>query len=102
MGGTTPWWECFRADLGFEPLDGTELWAPLAFDSQDLASRGSKWIRVVARLRPRVSLEKARAEMDLISARLEKLYPNENSGWRVDISPSVTGNGKDGFQRIPA
>ena len=74
-------------DLGFEPLDGTELWAPLAFDSQDLARRGSKWIRVVARLRPRVSLEKARAEMDLISARLEKLYPNEDSGWRVDISP---------------
>ena len=43
-------------NVGFEPLEGTELWAPLAFDSQDLASRGSKWIHVVARLRPRVSL----------------------------------------------
>ena len=74
-------------NVGFEPLEGTELWAPLAFDSQDLASRGSKWIHVVARLRPRVSLEKARAEMDSISVRLEKLYPAENSGWRVDVSP---------------
>lgn len=74
-------------DVGFEPLEGTELWTPLAFDSQDLASRGSKWIHVVARLRPSISLEKARAEMDSISARLEKLYPAENSGWRVDISP---------------
>ncbi|MGH9702949.1 MAG: ABC transporter permease [Candidatus Acidiferrales bacterium] len=74
-------------DVGFEPLAETELWAPLAFDSQDLASRGSKWIHVVARLRPRVSLEKARVDMDSISARLEKLYPAENSGWRVDVSP---------------
>ena len=89
-------------DLGFEPLEGTELWAPLAFDSQDLASRGSKWIHVVARLRPRVSLEKARAEMDLISARLEKLYPNENSGWRVDISPLFAGDGQGCFKRTSA
>ncbi len=74
-------------DVGFEPLEGTELWAPLAFDSQDLASRNSKWIHVVARLRPHISLQQARAEMDSISARLEKLYPNENSGWRVGISP---------------
>ncbi len=74
-------------DVGFEPLEGTELWAPLAFDSQDLASRGSKWIHVGARLRSRISLVQARAEMDSISARLEKIYPNENSGWRVDISP---------------
>jgi hypothetical protein len=80
--------------FAFPYLKDTEVWAPLAFPLQDLASRGSKWVRVAARLRPGASLAQARAEMDSISAQLEKLYPDDDSGWRVDIAPLFQ-NGAD-------
>jgi len=51
--------------------------APLA---QVDSTRTLHWMRVVARLKPEVSLERARAELDAIGQRLSERYPGENTG----------------------
>ena len=75
------------ADLEFPPLRRSDIWAPLALTSQDLQSRGSKWLSVVARIRPSASLAAARSDMDAISRDLDQAYPDFNKGWRAELLP---------------
>jgi putative ABC transport system permease protein len=56
---------------------GAELWAPLALDGR-VANRGGNSLRVFARLKPGITLERARAEMATITAHLETQYPGTN------------------------
>ena len=46
-----------------------------------------KWLQVVARLKPGVSLAQATSEMATIAARLETLYPGGNQGWTAKVRP---------------
>ena len=59
----------------------TELWSPFAFGPQELRSRALRYVGVVGRLKPDVSMDQAREEMNTIAARLEKQYPAEDKGW---------------------
>ena len=77
-------------NLEFPPLRRAEVWAPLAFSETDLQARGSKWVAVLARLRPGVTLEQARGEMAGISRDLAKSYPDQNTGWQAEIFPLKT------------
>lgn len=75
------------------PLEGREpakLWRTLAIDSETKdpknqpaatspEQRGSHFLRVVARLKPNVPMERAREEMNLIARGLAKQYPDTNS-----------------------
>jgi putative ABC transport system permease protein len=65
-------------------LDG-EVWGNFVPDARD--GRGGRSKDVIARLKPRVSLEAARAEMRAIAARLEKAYPQHNNGMTVIVDP---------------
>ncbi len=56
----------------------TQMWIPLDMDSKSLGHRGSHWANAIGRLKPGVSLERARADLKLISGRLEKTYPDSN------------------------
>ena len=56
----------------------TQMWIPLDMDGKSLGTRGSHWANAIGRLKPGVSLEKARADLKLISGRLEKTFPNSN------------------------
>ncbi|HVN07150.1 MAG TPA: ABC transporter permease [Bryobacteraceae bacterium] len=56
----------------------TQMWVPLDMDPKSLGERGSHWANAVGRLKPGVSLETARADLKVISGRLEKTYPNSN------------------------
>ena len=49
-----------------------EMWAPLAFTEQQLTQRGSHGLSVVARIRPSVTLEQARADMDRVTAQIRE------------------------------
>lgn len=53
-----------------------ELWMPLAPDAERRAQRNAIWLSVVARLRPRVALGQATAELDALNRRLGEQYPN--------------------------
>ena len=52
-------------------------------------TRNFHWMRSYAKLRKGVTLEQARAEMDVIGARIEKLYPDSNKGWGVQVDRFV-------------
>jgi len=55
-----------------------DYWAPIHFTPAQKADRGSHYLNVVARLKPGVPLERARAEMAAIAKQLQQLYPDNS------------------------
>jgi predicted permease len=71
----------------FFPERETELWAPMAMESEEANGRGDHYLRVVARLKPDVSPEQADAEVRQIFTRLAGDYPRSNEGLDAFIRP---------------
>ena len=61
-----------------------QLWRPLAFEPRDM-TRDYHWMVSYARLKPGVTIEMARAEMNAIGARIAQAYPESNKGWGVTV-----------------
>lgn len=61
------------------PNRDTQLWRPLQLSPGDMEDRNNNELDVIARLKPGVTLEQARAEMTGIAAQLERAYPEENA-----------------------
>jgi putative ABC transport system permease protein len=62
------------------PFRDAEIAVPLALESDPRrADRGAGFLRVVARLKPGVSLAAARSNLDIIGARLRHDYPDTNA-----------------------
>jgi putative ABC transport system permease protein len=61
-----------------------QMWRPLAFTAGE-RTRNFHWLQVYARLKPGVSIEQARAEMDAIGGRIAQDFPDSNKGWGVSI-----------------
>lgn len=57
----------------------TELWAPSRFTTQQLTNHGNHFLRVIARLKPEVSLKTANANLATIAAQLERENPDSNA-----------------------
>ena len=74
---------------GFQFPARAELWVPAGqLSGGDWQQRGNHpGLYCVARLRPGVTLEQARAEMETIALRLEKQYPGTNRDARVTLTP---------------
>jgi putative ABC transport system permease protein len=81
------------------PDKRTEIWTPLAVSDQTKANRGGFWLHVLGKLKPGVSIEQARAEMNLIAANLERQYPmNRGYGtWVVPLLSQVVGSLRSGL-----
>ena len=63
-----------------------ELWlTPL--HTGDEGERGNRFWSSVARLRPRVTLDQTRVQLQRICRRLEAAYPGSNRGWGSDLVP---------------
>ena len=71
-------------DFHFPSRDAA-LWMTIKMDSGSIHDRTNNMFDVVARLRPSVTLAQARAEMDVITARLERQYPRENEKTRAGV-----------------
>ncbi|MFN2455432.1 MAG: ABC transporter permease [Pyrinomonadaceae bacterium] len=76
-----------------EDAERAEAWVPAAFSAEELQDRGRYFFRMIARLKPGVTLEQARAEMSAIGRRLEEQYPRtyrgpkgEDGGWQVTVT----------------
>jgi putative ABC transport system permease protein len=59
------------------PFD-TQMWIPLVMDGKSLGPRGTHWANAIGRLKSGVPVARARADLKVISARLEKAYPDSN------------------------
>jgi putative ABC transport system permease protein len=69
-----------------------EIWMPLAFAPAEVAAgtSGPHYVNVIGRLKPGVSIERAREQFHLIAAHVVEQYPNQVSrdrGYSVDVSP---------------
>ncbi|HXI93357.1 MAG TPA: ABC transporter permease, partial [Blastocatellia bacterium] len=70
---------------GFRFLKDADLWTPLDVPAPLQQLRGARFLQVVARLRPGMSLEQARAGMGTLAQQLENEYSQSNSGWGVSL-----------------
>ena len=78
----------------FAPFWAThaELWVPNAFGAT-IHERGGNHLRVFARLKPGITLQRAQADMATITARLEKQYPGSNRSVTVhSLKETVVGD----------
>jgi putative ABC transport system permease protein len=71
---------------GFHFPNRTDVWTPQPQGTRP-PSRTSHSFLAVARLKPGVSLESARTELNTIAARLEQQYPESNKGRGVTAIP---------------
>jgi predicted permease len=71
---------------GFHFPEKTDVWFPTNTIFGDTESRSGHNYRVVARLKPGVSLEQAQAQMTAIGTRLAEKYPDSNTGKSVAVT----------------
>jgi putative ABC transport system permease protein len=66
-----------------------EFWLPIAF-TQRSRERGGRSLSAIGVLKPGVTIDQARAEMNALGARLEQQYPDFNRGWGINLVPLHT------------
>lgn len=64
---------------------GAEIWAPWPVNPNEVNNRGDHTLDVIGRLKPGVSIDQARAELNTTAANLEQEYPATNDGRRFDL-----------------
>ncbi|MBL8234505.1 MAG: ABC transporter permease [Bryobacterales bacterium] len=72
----------------------TDYWVPAGFTAKDWSNRGSHYLRVVGRLKPGITIERAQQDMQAIAAQLQQEYPRTNSRLGAVVIPlheEVTG-----------
>jgi predicted permease len=62
----------------FAPASDSPLWVPIHQDGDPITRRSLRWLNIIGRLAPGVSPDRARAEMEGITAQLVSAYPKEN------------------------
>ena len=76
----------FEVPVKFNTTGSRDVWVPARFDEAARTARG-RWLQVLARLAPGVSLERAQSNMTTLAARLEQQYPQFQAGWTVKVVP---------------
>lgn len=87
------------ADFNF-PYPATQMWVPLALTPKQYSdnARGNKWLRMLGRISPGVTLERAGAILGAVGHRLAAQHPNEyleNTGWHFSAEPMIVEQTKD-------
>jgi predicted permease len=78
------------------PFPDVQLWVPWPSRVESLAPRGSRFMRVIARLRPEMSIHRAQADIDRITSRLARAY-KEDAGVTAYLVPAgqqITGSAR--------
>jgi putative ABC transport system permease protein len=73
---------------GFSLLEpNVDVYVPLGLNADDPRMGASRMLKVLARLKPGVTLAQAKNEMEGIGAQLETANPAMNRGWRPNLFP---------------
>ena len=70
---------------GFDYPAQSEVWVPFPLDPAKEA-RDNRFISVIGRLKPGVSVSQAQAQLDTINQRLAQSYDETNRGWSVKVT----------------
>jgi len=70
------------------PFPNVQIWGPWPAHAETIASHGDRFLRVIARLKPGVTLETAQADMNTITPRLARLY-KEDAGVTAYLVPAA-------------
>ncbi len=62
------------------PTAETAMWTLMPRSERENDERDNTWFQSIARLKPGVSIEQARAQMNVIAASLAQRYPKDNKG----------------------
>lgn len=93
--GIYPVWPTTAGRISFDP-DEQQFWTPMSFSAEFASYRSAHVLGVLGRLKPRITLEQAQAEMNTIGARLEQEHA-ANKGEGIIVNPfmnEVVGNVK--------
>jgi putative ABC transport system permease protein len=66
---------------------GAEIYSPIRFTAEFKENRSFHNLLGIARLKPGVTIPAAQADLDMVSAQLEKQYPEANTGRSVGVFP---------------
>jgi len=66
--------------------ESVDVWWPFSFGGNS-NQRGSHFIEGIARLKPGVSVEQAKAEVNAVMGQMAHEHPNGDSGWNVLVIP---------------
>jgi predicted permease len=69
----------------YYPVRDNELWTPFVVPPAAAADRSARFLRVLARLKPSVTLQQAQADADTIAAIIAAQHPDTNSGQSTRI-----------------
>ncbi len=71
---------------GFELFNEVDVWLPQTFNPAQLQG-STRFMMVVARLKPAVSVEQAQTDIDAIARDLGATRPETSGGWRLVVEP---------------
>jgi putative ABC transport system permease protein len=69
--------------------DGEELWVPAAFDPEERVDYDRHYLTVLARMKPGVTLEQARGQLQTLAAQLQKEQPLYNADRGANAEPMM-------------
>jgi putative ABC transport system permease protein len=67
------------------PNRDAELWAPMQFQEEEFQDRNDNYLHVLARLKPGITLQQARADLAVVTGQLKQQYPRENGKTEANI-----------------
>jgi putative ABC transport system permease protein len=82
-------------DFEFALAESAPLWVPLHTNAYTATARNARWLEVIGRLAPGISMEQARSEMEATTAQLAQEYPKQDASIFVTIGSlrdAIVGN----------
>ncbi|HEY2377350.1 MAG TPA: ABC transporter permease [Gemmatimonadaceae bacterium] len=67
--------------------DNGDIWLPFTVTPSEEEHGNRGYAGAIGRLKPGVTLEQARSDLHAIDAELVREFPNENYGWRAELTP---------------
>jgi putative ABC transport system permease protein len=71
----------------FKFPDWADFWIPTAWTDQSRAVRGNHNYLAIGKLKSGLTVEQAKADLGVISTRLEQQYPEDDKGWGATVIP---------------
>ena len=87
IGGGTPTIIAVMPPKMRYPTAATQAWLPVQAPQRLLEARQARFYTAFARLKPGVTLEQARDDLDAIQSRLGEQYPETDKGWGASLVP---------------